>query len=272
VTDLLTDSAPPDALIPPQLLRENILVLGQPRTGKSFAVKAALVEPLLAANRAPVIIDPTGAYWGLRLAADGKGEGFKIAILGGRHADVPIAPEHGARIADLVADGRLPCVIDLSLFDHTQQLAFMRCFTTRLFAINTKPLHLIVDEADEFAPQNPAKPKEEPDAGYVLHMMDRILRRGGIKGFRVTLITQRPQVLHANLRGATRLLIALGMTSPLDIDAVHDWMKRGSPADVIKEVLDSLPTMPIGTGWMYAPLFALRQRVAFPAIATFDCS
>ncbi len=38
---------------------------------------------------APTIIDPAGAWWGIRSSADAKGEGLPVVIFGGEHGDVP---------------------------------------------------------------------------------------------------------------------------------------------------------------------------------------
>jgi DNA helicase HerA-like ATPase len=69
-------------IIPEAALQQHIAVLGKTGSGKSFAAKAAIVEPLLERGRRVGVIDPTGAWWGLRSSRDGKGAGFPILVLG----------------------------------------------------------------------------------------------------------------------------------------------------------------------------------------------
>jgi len=51
---------------------------------------------------------------------------------------------------------------------------------------NRNPLHLVIDEADAFAPQKP-----RPDETRMLGALDEIVRRGRIRGLGCTLVTQR---------------------------------------------------------------------------------
>ena len=64
--------------LPPDALAQHIAVLGKTGSGKTFAMKGALVEPLLEGGRRVGIVDPTGAWWGLRSSRDGKGPGFPL--------------------------------------------------------------------------------------------------------------------------------------------------------------------------------------------------
>lgn len=77
-------------LIPPSAIEKHIAFLGATGSGKTSAAKRGLVEPALDAGRRVCILDPTGAWWGLRLKADGKGKGYPIYIFGGDHADYPL--------------------------------------------------------------------------------------------------------------------------------------------------------------------------------------
>jgi hypothetical protein len=58
---------------------------------------------------------------GLRTSADGQGSGLPVTILGGAHADLPLPPDGGTTVADLVIDERMPLVLDLSQLSKTQQ-------------------------------------------------------------------------------------------------------------------------------------------------------
>lgn len=104
-----------------------------------------------------------------------------MAIFGGEHADLPLSAKMGGRIAELIGTRNLPAVIDLSEMLIGDQHEFMTDFAEGLFQVNRQPLHLIIDEADQFVPQNPL-----PETRRMLHHIDRIVRRGRIRGFRVT--------------------------------------------------------------------------------------
>ncbi|MBA3752927.1 MAG: DUF87 domain-containing protein, partial [Nitrospira sp.] len=59
--------------IPAEALTRHIAILGSTGSGKTTAAKSGIVEPILAAQGRVLVIDPTAAWWGLRLAANGKG-------------------------------------------------------------------------------------------------------------------------------------------------------------------------------------------------------
>jgi hypothetical protein len=78
-------------------------------------------------------------------------------VLGGDHGDLPLDVASGQLIADLVVDERLSVVLDLSRFRKGEQVRFMTDFAEQLYHRNRNPLHLVLDEADAFAPQRPQK-------------------------------------------------------------------------------------------------------------------
>ncbi len=73
--------------LPPNLLQHVLhsAVIGKTGSGKTYAAKG-LVEGLLEAGQRVCIIDPTDVWWGLKASADGKREGYPIAVFGGDHA------------------------------------------------------------------------------------------------------------------------------------------------------------------------------------------
>jgi DNA helicase HerA-like ATPase len=77
-------------------------------------------------------------------------------------------------------------VLDLSNLSKSAMRRFVADFAERLYEKNRNPLHLIIDEADEFAPQRIAKGRER-----TFGAVDEIVRRGRIRGLGVTLVTQR---------------------------------------------------------------------------------
>ena len=53
----------------------DIAIIGRKGTGKTYAAKG-LVERLINRGRRVIVIDPMGIWWGLRVAADGRGAGL----------------------------------------------------------------------------------------------------------------------------------------------------------------------------------------------------
>ena len=107
-------------------------------------------------GRCVCVIDPTGVWWGLR-------SHFPVVIFGGEHADVDITAEVAGPLAELIGACTLPAVIDLSEMLIGEGHRFMETFAAELFRSNRTPLHLVIDEADEFAPQSPLPETRLPD-------------------------------------------------------------------------------------------------------------
>jgi hypothetical protein len=58
----------------------------------------------------------------------------------------------GAVIGKFVAEGNAPTIIDLDGLTVGAQERFMTAFCEEVYRRNTRPLHLVIEEADEFAP------------------------------------------------------------------------------------------------------------------------
>ena len=136
-----------DLAFPPDVVTETLLIIAKRGSGKTHCA-SVLVEEMVSAGLPVAVIDPIGVWWGLRSSADGQGPGLPVTILGGEHADLPLPPESGALVADLIVDERLPVVLDLSLLSKTQQRRFVTDFLERIYHRNRDPLHLVIDEAD----------------------------------------------------------------------------------------------------------------------------
>lgn len=252
--------------IPDAALARTTAIVGTTGAGKSYAARSA-VENLLDARRRVCIVDPTGVWYGLRTSAAGDTPGYPVVIFGGDHADVPIGEHAGERLADVVATRGVSCVVDISELGIGARHRFMTDFLGGLYARNKAALHLILDEADELAPQNPL-----PETRRLLHATDRIIRRGRVRGFRPMLITQRPAVIHKNVLSQIGCLVALKLTSPQDRKAIEDWVKGHADAAEAKGVLDTLAKLKTGEGWVWWPEGEVLQRTRFPRIRTADTS
>jgi hypothetical protein len=256
------------AVIPDAALAQHIAVLGKTGSGKTFAIKG-VVEQLLADRRRVGIVDPTGAWWGLRSSRDGKGAGFPILVLGGDHGDLPLPALGGAAVARLLTEQGVNLVADTSQLTVGERTRWFIDFATALYRLNRAPLHLVLDEAHNFAPKGKIP---DPDTGKMLHAANTLASGGRSRGIRLALITQRPQKLHNDTLTSADTLIAMRVLAPHDRLAVEDWIKGCGDLAAGKEVLNSLASLQRGEGWVWYPEGGYLKRVRFPMIRTFDSS
>lgn len=253
--------------IPASALDGAIAIVGTTGAGKTYVAKGA-VEQLLEASRRVCIIDPLDVWYGLRTSADGNQPGYPVVVFGGDHADIPISVEAGAELGRLIAEGGAPAaIICTANMTGGETARFMAAFFEALFAGNKSALHLVIDEADAFAPQQPM-----PEALRMKGAVDKIARRGRVKGFRLLTITQRPAVLDKSVLSQIATLVAMKLTSPQDRKAIEGWIKGNADEDRAKAVLASLAKLGRGEGWIWSPAAGVLERVAFPAIGTLDTS
>ena len=252
--------------IPDAALDADIAILGKKGRGKTFTAKG-IVERLLQMQRRVLVLDPLSVWWGLKSGADGKSPGFPIPVFGGPQADIPLHDAAGSTIAELIVSTGISAVLDMGQMRKAEQARLVADLLDHLFTHNRDPLWLVLEEADAFAPQQPMG-----ELTRVLGEVDRIARRGRNFGFRLISITQRPAKLNKDVLTQLSTLIALGVTSPQDRDAVKAWVDGNADRDQARAVYDSLARLRVGEGWIWAPDHDLLKRVKFPLIATLDTS
>jgi uncharacterized protein len=252
--------------LPSEALESDIAILGRKGRGKTFTAKG-IVEKLLEQRHRTLVIDPLGVWWGLRVDSSGKGNGFDVAIFGGKHADIPLHEEMARPLAQLIAKENIAIILDVSEFRRNQQNSFVAALLDELMKLNREALTIVLEEADTFAPQNPM-----PDTTKVLYEVDRVARRGRAFGFRLITITQRPAKLHKDVLTQLSTLIALGVTSPQDRDALKAWVEGNGDREQAKMVYNTLANLKVGEGWVWSPDFNILERVQFPKIKTLDTS
>ncbi len=256
-----------DFSLPIDLVTQSVSILAKRGVGKTYTA-AVFAEELLNAKQIPVIIDPTGAHWGLKSSADGKKAGFPVYVFGGDHADLPLEEASGETIARALVESPFPAVIDLSLFRKGQMTRFLGAFFEALYRLNRQPLHLICDEADVYAPQRPFA-----EEARTLGAMEDIVRRGRIRGLGCTLITQRPAVLNKNVLTQCEMLVAMRLVHPKDIDAIKEWVAVHGDLETAKKMIADLPSLPVGTAWIWSPGWGdIFERVKIRQRETFDSS
>ena len=253
--------------LPAAALDERLAIVGTSGSGKTYAAKG-LIEPLLDLGARVCVVDPLGVWWGLRAGADGSMPGYPVVVFGGRHADVALSETMGGALGRLVSTQPLAYVVDLSeLGSAAARRRFMAAFAEAVYEANEEPLHLVLDEADLWAPQRPL-----PEANALLGRIEEIVRRGRVRGFIPWLITQRPAVVHKDVLSQADILIAMKLTSTQDRDAVGGWIEGQADRAEGKRILADLPKLARGEGYVWAPSDGVLSRVAFPAIGTFDSS
>jgi hypothetical protein len=251
-----------DFALPVEAVTQTFAVLAKRGVGKTYTA-SVMAEEMLRAGHQVVAIDPTGAWWGLRSE-------FPVVILGGEHADVPLEESAGEAVARAIVEHRFPAVLDLSLFRKGQMFRFMTAFAEALYRLNREAVHLFVDEADAVAPQ---ARNYGGDENRLLGAMEDIVRRGRKRGIGCTLITQRPAVLNKNVLTQCEVLVALRLVHPADIGAIKEWVNVHAEPAQAKEMIDSLPSLPVGTAWFWSPGWGdIFQRVKVRKRTTFDSS
>jgi DNA helicase HerA-like ATPase len=140
--------------LPLDAVTQTFAILAQKGVGKTY-LALVMFEEMVKAGLPVVYLDPIGVGWGLRFDASGEGYGLDVAILGGEHGDIEISDSDGEKVANLVANEDLSLVIDLGLMRKGEQRRFVTAFAETLYHRNRRARHIILDEADAFAPQRP---------------------------------------------------------------------------------------------------------------------
>lgn len=264
----------PGLALPGDLITQTVALLAARRGGKSNAA-AVMAEEMFDAGQPWVGIDPKGDWWGLRSSADGAGPGLPIPVFGGLHGDMPLLPESGRLIAELVVEHNLTCILDVSRFSKAARIRFLTDFAERLYELHQadpQPRHLFLEEAHVYLPQ-----RVMADQARCVGAWTQIVTMGGSFGLGITIISQRAATVNKDVLTQVEALIVLRTTSPQDRKAVRDWMEHHA---IATEIVDSLPGLASGEAWVssgyWLPLhghppiqrFRFRQRRTFDSGAT----
>ena len=110
-----------------------------------------------------------------------------------------------------------------------------------------------VDEADDVAPQGRLYGWRDEAACWCA--MENIVRRGRKFGIGCTLITQRPQALAKSVLTQCECLVVLRLASTRGTSTreFKVWVTVHGDVDTAKDMIASLPSLPIGEAWFSAP-------------------
>lgn len=256
--------------LPLDAVTGTYLIFGRKGSGKT-ATAGVFAEEMIEAGLPVSILDPMDSWWGLKSSADGQGPGLPVTVFGGEHADIPLPPESGTAIADLIAEERIPAVLSLFLMSKNQQRKFVTDFMERLFHKNRDPMHLVIDECDRYAPL-----KTQGEMTRLVGAYEDIVLRGRRLGIGSTSITLRPSLLNPSVRSQVEALIAMRMLGKLDVNAIDEWVRLHASDEDARDLKASLPSLPVGTAWVWAPgsmdpelaKVAIRRRRTFDSSAT----
>lgn len=253
--------------LPRNIITQTFAVLAIKGAGKTYTM-LKMGEEFLKKNLPVVFIDSMGVCWGLRASASGKGPGLPILVMGGDHGDVPLEPTAGAIVARFVVKERISVVLDLSGMRKGEQKRFVLEFAEELYHKNRKPMHLMADEADLWAPQKPQKGQER-----LLGAIEDLVRRGRARGIGVTMATQRAAVLNKNVLSQAEVLVAMRTISSKDRKAIDEWIEANGTPEKREEVMNSLATLKNGEAWIWSPSYLkIFKRIKIAIRDTYDSS
>lgn len=252
--------------IPLNAATQKLAFIGRSSSGKSYGA-SKFVEQLLQNNIQTVVLDPVGIWYGLRLAADGKGKGFAIPVFGGEHGDIDLLPGSGALMASLVVEKGISAVLDVSYMRKNERKQFVTDFAETLFHLKKKhrsAIHMVIEEAQTFAPQRTIAGEER-----MLGAMEDIVKIGRNYGIGVTLISQRPQSIHKDCLNQTEALFCFQINGTHERKAVVDWIvEKGLSKQDIEGDLSSLK---VGTCFLWSPQWLkVLKKVEILQKKTFD--
>lgn len=261
----------PQLSLPVEAVTQKIAVLGMTGSGKSYCM-TKLAELYLDARAQVVFLDPKGEAWGLRLMADGRTPAYPVPVFGGDHGDIPLKPDMGARVAELLVEGDYSAVLDVSEFVSSELARFGYDFATRLFELKKrKPgaMSLMIDEAQDFIPQNPNERGFEPK---MLAAFERVGKQLRSKGVGMVIAGQRPQEINKKVLNMCEVWFAFQMTGLQERETMEKLIRDADreEASKLKEVL---PTLEVGHAHVWSPrLLKVSETFLIGEKKTLDTS
>lgn len=267
--------------LPKDTVTQTLVVYGAKGMGKTNLI-AVLCEELADNKQKFSYLDPIGAGYGLRYAADGKGKGLDIVVLGGKHGDIPIEPTAGAIVADFVVNERVNVVIDISrradgrVWKKSEKIRFCADYFERLFERQGEkchPMMQLVDEAARFIPQ--LIPHGSIDLPRCVGAIEQVVEEGRNFGIGIALITQRSARMNKSVSELAECMIAFRTVGPNSISAITDWLGEHVPKARHNEFVEKLRGLPRGQamvvspGWLnFEGVVPIRMRETFDSSAT----
>lgn len=250
--------------VPISAATKTFAILAKRGAGKSYTA-AVLAEEFFKAGIPFVAIDPIDVWYGLRVAANGKGSGLPIVVFGARNADIPLTREMGRDIAKAIVRDNVSCVISTYGLPKVAYRHLVAEFAEELLAINNTPRHIFVEEAHEFVPQRVFGAMNK-----VFSAVESLVVMGRNKGIGVTLINQRAATVNKDVLTQLDTLLAFRNIAPQDRKALKEWVEAHSAEGDFESFMASLPSLPTGEGWIWSPEFlGVFKRIKIRKRETF---
>jgi hypothetical protein len=256
--------------LPLDAVTQKFAILGTSGSGKSYtAMKMA--ELMLDVDAQIIAVDPVGVWYSLRLGADGKTAGYKkVVVFGGDHGDLPLMPETGALIGRLLAERRIPAVLDVSQFITSEMKRFLTAFAEQFFQSkksHKSPVHLFLEECQTYLPQN----AEDRDDAMLLNRWERLIKFFRNYGGGTSMISQQPQSVNKKVLNLADTMFALRIIGSHERKAILAWVK-----DVIEsetDLVSHLPKLDTGVAHIWSPSWLkISQDIKILPRTTFDAS
>jgi hypothetical protein len=276
----------PDLGLPLDIVTSTLVVYGSKGMGKTV-LAAVLAEELAAVRLRWSWLDPLGVGYGIRYAADGRGPGVECLILGGVHGDIPIEPDGGAAVADVVVEESVNILIDFSrrksgeMWAIGEKIRFVTAYAKRLFqrqgdivkGRRREPLFQILDEAARYIPQN--FPAGHPELALCLAAWQQLVEEGRNVALGVGLVTQRSARMSKDVSELADAMFAFRTIGPNSLGAVLDWLGEHVERKRIKDLAEQVRKLPRGSALVVSPgwldverVVAVRMRKTFDSSAT----
>ena len=236
-----------DLYLPVDAATQTFLNIGKRGSGKTNTA-ARLVEQFHKASVPFIVLDPVDSWWGLKAGKDGGPGLSEVYLFGGRRQELPLEAGGGTLIAETVCEHRISVVLSCKHLSGRERSRFMTDFARTLFQKWTGgPLHLVLEEAHELAPQSPYSGEEE-----MLGAFKRLWKLGRSSGIGGTAVTQRPAALHKDITTQAEILVVHRTIGPQDVEAVRQWIKYHSEQE---KILPELAGLKAGEAFFWAPDF-----------------
>lgn len=252
--------------LPKESATKGFAFIGKRGSGKSY--NAAVLAEEFSKHHVPfVVFDPIDVWWGLKVAADGKGKGLPVVVFGIQNADIPLTRDMGKRIAQAVVKENISCVISTFGMSKVDMRHLIADFSEELLRINNTARHVFIEEAHEFVPQ-----RVFGAGARCFAAVEALLVMGRNKGIGVSLLNQRMATLNKDLVTQIDILMAFRSVGPQDRKALRDWVEAHDDEgnERFNEFMKSIPSLPTGKGWIWSPEFmgifklvSIRKRETF---------
>lgn len=255
--------------LPDDACTQTFAFIARKGAGKTYGA-SKLAELLMAQNDQVVILDTVGNWYGLRIAADGKGKGFDIPVFGGLRGDIPLQSTAGGLVADVAVDTGRSMIIDISQFSLSERKRFATAFGEQLWKrkkaqTHPIPLMLMIEESQLIIPQFSGR-----NDAHMVGIYEEIIRLGRNYGIGCTMISQRPQSVNKEVLNQTECLFVLQVNGAQERKALKDWIVHQGMAT---DLLDELPSLARGMAYVWSPQWlGVLKKVLIAEKVTFDAS